>query len=208
MLTKEQRSSFFSRLSSAEQADNPSLIARLMAVALGAKDDACLLSCDLSTVTGGEEILDEWGDELLRELDIHLDDDLGLTDLCHDSFLTVRDMMTESEQRDYLYNDPEQVLFLYRELEDRGAEDFLLEVLDDAVHDIEGFCDSITYSGPEYGISEWVEDFLGDCVKELHNLPDFIKNHIDWQNVWERDLRHDYSIYGGENSSEVLILRN
>ena len=46
-----------------------------------------------------------------------------------------------------------------------------------------------------YGDSQLAE-YASNMVEEsgyLDRVPDFLKNHIDWQSVWNCELRYDYS---------------
>ena len=42
--------------------------------------------------------------------------------------------------------------------------------------------------------AQFVEQLMDDLgyLEEDSSMPDFIKSHIDWQEVWDCELRHDY----------------
>ena len=41
--------------------------------------------------------------------------------------------------------------------------------------------------------AQFVEQLMDDVgYLETESVPDFIANHIDWQEVWDCELRHDY----------------
>ena len=41
-------------------------------------------------------------------------------------------------------------------------------------------------------LAEYAENMVTDCY-DMSRLPDFITNHIDWEAVWNCELRYDYS---------------
>ena len=43
--------------------------------------------------------------------------------------------------------------------------------------------------------SQFVEQLMDDLgyLSEESDVPDFITSHIDWQEVWDCELRHDYT---------------
>lgn len=53
-----------------------------------------------------------------------------------------------------------------------------------------------TYQGEFSTGGEFAEQFVKDCG-DLRNVPGCIVNHINWEDVWECELRHDYDIEGG-----------
>jgi len=50
--------------------------------------------------------------------------------------------------------------------------------------EIEGYGDS--------QIAAWCEQMLDEAAVS-DDVPDFIRNHIDWEDVWNCELRYDYS---------------
>ena len=50
---------------------------------------------------------------------------------------------------------------------------------------------------------DWVESMMDDCGY-LSDVPDFIKNHIDFKSVWECEMRHDYYIIEFVSKSYVF----
>ena len=59
------------------------------------------------------------------------------------------------------------------------------------IETVEQFEDA--YSGQYRDGAEFSETLIDDCgYLEESSLPTFITNHIDWEDVWECELRHDY----------------
>lgn len=50
-----------------------------------------------------------------------------------------------------------------------------------------------TYVGEYLNGAEFAEEFCEEAESDtLGRLPDYLKFHIDWQAVWDGELRHDY----------------
>ena len=81
--------------------------------------------------------------------------------------------------------DNEQVQELLQELDDYGIE--TVEQFEDAYA---GCVDAPAFVSPEAMFCETLADDCGYMGNT--NLPSFIANHIDWQAVWDCELRHDY----------------
>ena len=65
------------------------------------------------------------------------------------------------------------------------------DILDNGIETVEQFEDA--YSGQYRDGAEFSETLVPDCgYLEESSLPTFITNHIDWEDVWECELRHDY----------------
>tara|TARA_B100001250_G_C19586246_1_gene694329 strand:- start:233 stop:556 length:324 start_codon:yes stop_codon:yes gene_type:complete len=65
------------------------------------------------------------------------------------------------------------------------------DILDNGIETVEQFEDA--YSGQYRDGAEFSETLIDDCgYLEESSLPTFITNHIDWEDVWECELRHDY----------------
>ena len=48
-------------------------------------------------------------------------------------------------------------------------------------------------SGLTSAEAEFCQELCSDCgYIEVNDLPSFLANHIDWQAVWDCELRHDY----------------
>ena len=95
----------------------------------------------------------------------------------------------DHEFYEYILNDiPELDLELFLEINDLGIEN------------VDQWEDAYVQSMPtslhvEAQFTEQLVDdlgYLGDGPNET-DVPDFLTNHIDWQAVWDCELRHDYS---------------
>ncbi len=95
----------------------------------------------------------------------------------------------DHEFYEYILNDiPELDLELFLEINDLGIEN------------VDQWEDAYVLSMPtslrvEAQFTEQLVDdlgYLGDGPNET-DVPDFLTNHIDWQEVWDCELRHDYS---------------
>ena len=65
------------------------------------------------------------------------------------------------------------------------------DILDNGIETVEQFEDA--YSGQYKDGAEFSETLINDCgYLEESSLPTFITDHIDWEDVWECSLRHDY----------------
>jgi len=94
----------------------------------------------------------------------------------------------DHEFYEYILNDiPELDLELFLEINDLGIEN------------VDQWEDAYVQSMPtslhvEAQFTEQLVDdlgYLGDGPNET-DVPDFLTSHIDWQAVWDHELRHDY----------------
>lgn len=52
------------------------------------------------------------------------------------------------------------------------------------------------FLGEYNSTADYAEETLGNAyMDELHDLPDIIKNHISWAEIWDRELRYDYDYH-------------
>jgi len=72
--------------------------------------------------------------------------------------------------------------------------DEFMETLDDnGIETVEQFQDA--YAGQYDSAAAFAEQLCDDCGYLCEtNLPSWIVNHIDWQAVWDCELRHDYTM--------------
>ena len=102
----------------------------------------------------------------------------------------------DHEFYEYILNDiPDMDLNLFKEINDYGIEN--VDQWEDA------YVQSMrTSSRVEAQFTEQLMDDLGYLSWDGPNegpLPDFVLSHIDWQEVWDCELRHDYfTIEDGE----------
>ena len=68
---------------------------------------------------------------------------------------------------------------------------FFNELVDNGIETVEQFEDA--YAGDYSSGADFAEQLCDDCGYLCEtNLPSWIVNHIDWQAVWDCELRHDY----------------
>ena len=102
----------------------------------------------------------------------------------------------DHEFYEYILNDiPDMDLNLFKEINDYGIEN--VDQWEDAY--VQSMRTSIRV---EAQFTEQLMDDLGYLSWDGPNegpLPDFVLSHIDWQEVWDCELRHDYfTIEDGE----------
>ena len=71
------------------------------------------------------------------------------------------------------------------------------DILDHGIENVDQWEDAYVCSMPtsirvEAQFVEQLIDDLGYLTEES-DVPDFITSHIDWQEVWDCELRHDYT---------------
>ena len=92
----------------------------------------------------------------------------------------------DHEFYEYILNDiPDMDLELFNQINDLGIEN------------VDQWEDAYVQSMPsswrvEAQFVEQLVDDLGYVSDGSSEMPDFITNHIDWQAVWDCELRHDY----------------
>jgi len=82
----------------------------------------------------------------------------------------------------------------------------LIEELDDnGIETVEQFEDAFAGSYDGYGSkspeAQFTEELVSDCGYLENDLPSFISNHIDYQEIWDCELRHDYFTIEHRNTS-------
>lgn len=65
--------------------------------------------------------------------------------------------------------------------------------MDEAEEAISSFDDN--YRGTAASEADFAEELAEECG-DLTGIPDYIKYHIDWQDVWDSGLRFDVDSYG------------
>ena len=70
--------------------------------------------------------------------------------------------------------------------------EFFRELIDYGIESLEQFEDS--YQGQYKSGAEFAEQIADECgyLGSNQDVPDFILNHIDWEDVWSCELRFDY----------------
>ena len=76
---------------------------------------------------------------------------------------------------------------------DSMPERFWQDLVSLGVETVEQFEEA--YSGSYFSGADFAEQLCDDCgYLSESNLPTFISNHIDWDAVWNCELRHDYTM--------------
>jgi len=79
---------------------------------------------------------------------------------------------------------------------------FWNELIDCGIETVEQFEDA--YAGNYYSSAEFAEHLCDDCgYLSESNLPTFISSHIDWDAVWNCELRHDYFMVEGKRPGDL-----
>ena len=106
----------------------------------------------------------------------------------------------DHEFYEYILNDiPELDLELFTEINDLGIEN------------VDQWEDAYVQSMPtslhvEAQFTEQLVDdlgYLGDGPNET-DVPDFLTNHIDWQEVWDCELTHDYTTIESQDQTHFF----
>ena len=70
------------------------------------------------------------------------------------------------------------------------------EILDNGIENVDQWEDAYVCTMPTsiFVEAQFVEQLMDDLgyLTEDSSMPDFITSHIDWQSVWDCELRHDY----------------
>ena len=70
------------------------------------------------------------------------------------------------------------------------------EISDNGIETVEQWEDAYVCTMPTsiFVEAQFVEQLMDDLgyLTEDSSMPDFITSHIDWQEVWDCELRHDY----------------
>ena len=79
---------------------------------------------------------------------------------------------------------------------------FWNELIDYGIESVEQFEDA--YAGNYYSAADFAEHLCDDCgYLSESNLPTFISNHIDWDAVWNSELRFDYFMIEGKRPGDL-----
>ena len=81
-----------------------------------------------------------------------------------------------------------------------------MEDLDDyGIETIEQFEDAFAGQYDGYGSqspeAQFTEELITDCGYLENDLPSFISNHINYQEIWDHELTHDYFTIEHRNTS-------
>ena len=80
-------------------------------------------------------------------------------------------------------------------IEEQDYDRFIDLLKDEGIESASDFEDRFEVELEGYGdrpLAEYAEQLIADCGY-LSSIPDLLRNHIDWESVWNSDLRYDYS---------------
>ena len=106
--------------------------------------------------------------------------------------------------------DPQERAFLEYIKEDIPDIDDQLfkDILDNGIETVDQWEDAYVCTMPTsiFVEAQFVEQLMDDLgyLEEDSSMPDFIKSHIDWQEVWDCELRHDYTTIEMENQTHFF----
>ena len=82
------------------------------------------------------------------------------------------------------------------------------DILDYGVETVEQWEDAYVCSMPTSirVEAQFVEQLMDDLgyLTEDSNVPDFLTSHIDWQEVWDCELRHDYTTIESQDQTHFF----
>jgi len=82
------------------------------------------------------------------------------------------------------------------------------DILDYGVETVEQWEDAYVCSMPTSirVEAQFVEQLMDDLgyLSEESDVPDFLTSHIDWQEVWDCELRHDYTIIESQDQTHFF----
>ena len=106
----------------------------------------------------------------------------------------------------------EQEFFNYISEDIPDVDDQLFrDILDYGIENVDQWEDAYVCSMPTsirveaQFVEQLVDDlgYLGDGTNES-DIPDFLTSHIDWQEVWDCELTHDYFIIESEDQTHFF----
>ena len=87
-------------------------------------------------------------------------------------------------------------------IDEADYDSFMKELDDNGIETAEQFQDA--YAGQYASGADFAEQLCDDCgYLSESNLPNFISNHIDWDAVWNCELRHDYFMVEGKYPGDL-----
>ena len=82
------------------------------------------------------------------------------------------------------------------------------DILDYGVETVEQWEDAYVCSMPTSirVEAQFVEQLMDDLgyLSEESDVPDFLTSHIDWQEVWDCELRHDYTTIESQDQTHFF----
>jgi len=106
-------------------------------------------------------------------------------------------------------SEQEQEFFNYISEDIPDVDDQLFrDIIDYGIETVEQWEDAYVCSMPtNYNVeAQFVEQLMDDLgyLNEDSSIPNFITSHIDWQEVWDCELTHDYFIIESEDQTHFF----
>jgi len=106
-------------------------------------------------------------------------------------------------------SEQEQEFFNYISEDIPDVDDQLFrDIIDYGIETVDQWEDAYVCSMPtNYNVeAQFVEQLMDDLgyLNEDSSIPNFITSHIDWQEVWDCELTHDYFIIESEDQTHFF----
>ena len=95
-----------------------------------------------------------------------------------------RELVDSIAERTYYITESEEYLSFIDMLDEEFGIQCAMDFEDKFEAEFEGYGDN--------QLAEYASNMIDECGY-LDRVPDFLKNHIDWQSVWNCELRYDYT---------------
>jgi len=95
-----------------------------------------------------------------------------------------RELVDSIAERTYYITEEQEYLDFIELLRDEYGIETAIDFEDKFEAEFAGYGDS--------QLAEYAENMVSECYN-LRGIPEFVKSHIDWEAVWNCELRYDYS---------------
>lgn len=95
-----------------------------------------------------------------------------------------QELVDSISERTYYITESEEYLSFIDMLDEEFGITAAIDFEDKFEAEFEGYGDN--------QLAEYASNMIDECGY-LDRVPDFLKNHIDWQSVWNCELRYDYT---------------
>jgi hypothetical protein len=101
------------------------------------------------------------------------------------------DNLTEQDQE--LYDMIEDMCPEFTKLDAEQCQEFMDELSEYGITTAEQFESAYLYQTDSHKAEAEFSEYLTTELKEhCFDIPDYVYNHIDWQSMWDCELRHDF----------------
>ena len=95
-----------------------------------------------------------------------------------------RELVDSIAERTYYITEEQEYLDFIALLDEEYGIQCAMDFEDKFEAEFEGYANG--------SLAEYAENMVNDCYN-LRGIPEFVKSHIDWESVWNCELRYDYS---------------